>query len=124
MNYGHSIGHALETLTNFSFPHGMAVTIGICIENLIANQYYKFDKKICKRLEIIARKLIDENALLALKKVKDKDFSILLKSDKKTIGSTLKLALPLGYGKMAFKSFLLDSNSNKKYQPLLITLYK
>ena len=33
MNYGHSIGHALESLTNFSFPHGMAVSLGMMIEN-------------------------------------------------------------------------------------------
>ena len=114
MNYGHSIGHALESLTKFSFPHGMAVTIGICIENLIAKKYYNLDKSICSRLEIIAKKLIDQEALKSLKNIKNKDFAKILKSDKKTVGSTLKLAIPEDYGKMKFKSFLLDSNSNKK----------
>ena len=28
-NYGHSLGHAIEAATNFSIPHGIAVTIGI-----------------------------------------------------------------------------------------------
>ena len=114
MNYGHSIGHALESLTNFSFPHGMAVTIGICIENLIAKEHYKLDKGICNRLENIAKKLIDQEALNSLKKIKNKNFSQLLKSDKKTIGSTLKLAIPDDYGKISFKNFLLDRSSNKK----------
>ena len=114
MNYGHSIGHALESVTKFSFPHGMAVTIGICIENLIARDFYNLDKNICKRLEFIAKKLIDADALKSLEKVKNKNFSEILKSDKKTIGSTLKLAIPEGYGKMSFKSFALDNNSNKK----------
>ena len=58
MNYGHSIGHALESVTKFSFPHGMAVTIGICIENLIARDCYNLDENICNRLEMIAKKLI------------------------------------------------------------------
>ena len=114
MNYGHSIGHALESLTNFSFPHGMAVTIGICIENLIAEKYFKLDKTISKRIELIAKQLIDKDAIKALKKVKNKNFSNILKSDKKTIGSDLKLAIPEAYGEMFFKNFSLDSNTNKK----------
>ena len=60
------------------------------------------------------KKLIDKDALNSLEKVKNKNFAEILKSDKKTIGSTLKLAIPEGYGKMSFKSFTLDNNSNKK----------
>jgi 3-dehydroquinate synthase len=114
MNYGHSIGHALESITNFSFPHGMAVTIGICIENLIASNHYKLSKDICKRIEILAKKLIDKEALISLKEINTKDFSKILKADKKTIGSTLKLVVPDDYGKMAFKDFFLDNQSNHK----------
>lgn len=114
MNYGHSIGHALESITNFSFPHGMAITIGICIENLIASNHYKLSKDICKRIEILAKKLIDKEALISLKEINTKDFSKILKADKKTIGSTLKLVVPDDYGKMAFKDFFLDNQSNHK----------
>ena len=114
MNYGHSIGHALESITNFSFPHGMAVTIGICIENLIASNHYQLSKDICKRIEILAKKLIDKEALISLNEINTKDFSKILKADKKTIGSTLKLVVPDDYGKMAFKDFFLDNQSNHK----------
>ena len=114
MNYGHSIGHALEAITKFSFPHGMAVSIGICIENLLASNYYKLNKHICERLELIAKKLIDSEALLSIKSIKKNKFSEILMADKKTIGSTLKLAVPDDYGKMSFKNFTLDVNCNKK----------
>ena len=40
MNYGHSIGRTLESLTNFSFPNGMAVSLGMMIENNIASMCY------------------------------------------------------------------------------------
>jgi 3-dehydroquinate synthase len=37
-NYGHSFGHAIETATNFTVPHGIAVTMGMQIANDIAAQ--------------------------------------------------------------------------------------
>ena len=114
MNYGHSIGHALEAITNFAFPHGMAVSIGICIENLLASKYFKLDKDISKRIEIIAKKIIDKKAINSIKIIKEKNFIEILKSDKKTIGSTLKLSVPNNYGSMSFENFLLDSKVDKK----------
>lgn len=114
MNYGHSLGHALETLSDFAFPHGMAVSLGICIENLLASEYYNLDEQVCFRLQSLAEKLIDKKAKSALKKIKNCKFSDILKADKKTIGSTLKLAIPDDYGKIDFKNFNLNSKCNDK----------
>ena len=36
MNYGHTFGHAIETMTNFEIPHGIAVGIGIDIANRVS----------------------------------------------------------------------------------------
>lgn len=36
MNYGHTFGHAIESITNFRVPHGIAVGIGIYIANNIS----------------------------------------------------------------------------------------
>ena len=38
MNYGHSFGHAIESATNYSIPHGIAVTIGMDIANYVASK--------------------------------------------------------------------------------------
>ena len=35
LNYGHTIGHALETSTNYFIPHGIAVLYGILIKNML-----------------------------------------------------------------------------------------
>ncbi len=35
-NYGHTFGHAIEAATEFSVPHGIAVTIGMDMANFIA----------------------------------------------------------------------------------------
>ncbi len=37
-NYGHSFGHAIEAATNFSIPHGIAVTIGLDMANWLSPQ--------------------------------------------------------------------------------------
>jgi 3-dehydroquinate synthase len=35
LNYGHTIGHAIETNTNYFIPHGIAVLIGILTKNIL-----------------------------------------------------------------------------------------
>jgi 3-dehydroquinate synthase len=36
MNFGHTFGHAIESMTNFKIPHGVAVGLGIDIANKVA----------------------------------------------------------------------------------------
>ena len=36
MNYGHSFGHALETVTSYRMPHGIAVTLGMDLANYMS----------------------------------------------------------------------------------------
>lgn len=40
MNFGHTFGHAIESITNFKIPHGIAVGIGINIANNISRKLY------------------------------------------------------------------------------------
>ena len=45
-NYGHSFGHALEIATNFSIPHGIAVSIGMDMANFVAMRLGIADKDV------------------------------------------------------------------------------
>lgn len=36
MNYGHSFGHAIETITDYRVPHGIAVTLGMDLANYMS----------------------------------------------------------------------------------------
>ena len=38
LNYGHCVGHALESVSEFRIPHGQAVIVGMMIANYIASE--------------------------------------------------------------------------------------
>lgn len=44
LNFGHTIGHALELLSNFALPHGEAVAIGMMTEGYMAMELGYFDQ--------------------------------------------------------------------------------
>ena len=52
LNYGHTIGHAIEGTTNYYIPHGIAVLIGMLINNILFydNKYQEINTLI---LELI-----------------------------------------------------------------------
>jgi len=43
MNYGHTFGHAIESITNYRVPHGIAVGIGIAIANQLSEKINQFN---------------------------------------------------------------------------------
>ena len=58
LNFGHCLGHALESTTDFAIPHGQAVLIGILFANMIARRRGLMSKM---RYDSLASDLIFEN---------------------------------------------------------------
>ena len=111
MNYGHSVGHAIESLTDFAFPHGMGISLGIMVENMIAVSAYGMLSDHASRINDNAIKLIDDEAKNIVTKIDFSKINSVLLKDKKTLGKTLKMAIPLSLGKMMFHDFQLDNAS-------------
>ena len=102
LNFGHTIGHALETITHYSLAHGEAVAIGILVESYLSMQlgYLKQDS-----LEKIHRALLAYGASLQIpQEISLEEMLALMKLDKKSLKKTPRFVLleeigtPLSFG--------------------------
>lgn len=102
-NYGHSFGHAIESLTNYEIPHGIAISFGMDMSNFVSMKkgYIKSEERQNSRE--LFEKIWDGYA----EQVKGLDidtYLVALSKDKKNKGPLLGLILNKGYGKV-FKDF-------------------
>jgi len=51
LNFGHTIGHALELLSHYSLPHGEAVAIGLLVESHLSVKQKLLDQKSLDRIK-------------------------------------------------------------------------
>lgn len=87
LNYGHTIGHAIETLTHYQIPHGQAVVIGMILVNELSHKQGLLDEANLIELNQLCLALLDDAIFAILKKIDIQELIGLLKKDKKTIGS-------------------------------------
>jgi len=101
LNFGHTIGHALETETGYKhFLHGEAVAWGMVAASMIAAAMQKTDPETARR--IIATVL----AYASLPKVVSRGKRIVkrLAADKKTLDGVVHFILPTELGKVEIVS--------------------
>lgn len=81
LNYGHCIGHALETTSNYRIPHGQAVVIGMILANIIAhnrgllskdNEEFLYRKLLLPILSVDSSEMLFDEYLLIEAMKKDK----------------------------------------------------
>ncbi len=93
LNYGHTYGHALEKLSNYTLLHGFAISIGMVIVNEMA-----VAKKLLKRADAERIKKLLKLAGLPVTTIKKPQIKDLL-SDKKREGDHINFVLPVKIGK-------------------------
>jgi len=97
LNYGHTIGHAIETATHYKkYRHGEAVAIGMLYASKIAIELGLADETVFKR----QLSLIKQLGLSIQTGLKPKDIIQRVYSDKKTIAGKLRFVLPIKIGKV------------------------
>jgi 3-dehydroquinate synthase len=106
-NYGHSFGHAIETLTNYKVPHGIAVSYGMDIANFISVRMGYISDEIRNEIRGVTKYFWSEFPIY------DINIDLFIKAlskDKKNVGNKLGLILNKGYGKI-FKQ-MVDADDN------------
>ncbi len=115
LNYGHEIGHALESCSNYFIPHGIGVLFGIYIVNKLFynDKYMKINDLV---LSIIPEKYKKIN-------LDYNNFIIHLLNDKKNIGNNICFIVLDDIGKISFKYReleIINSNLRKIFDVLFI----
>jgi 3-dehydroquinate synthase len=106
-NYGHSFGHAIETLTNYQIPHGVAVSIGMDMANFISVKYGYLTMDKREEMREMLKQIWQG---YSIKNINLEDMKNALRKDKKNKGELLGLILTKGPGK-TFKVYKeLDEN--------------
>lgn len=106
LNYGHTLGHAIEVMSSYKIPHGQAVTMGTIIANELACIYGYLDRKICDDIKIKLFNIIDKNDL---KEINIDRTLELIKKDKKVQGNELTLVAIKDVGITIFIKLKIDS---------------
>lgn len=101
LNYGHTIGHALEAASGYEISHGEGVSMGMNYEALFAEKQGLMKKEDVERqkrmLLAIGTKIEAENEIL-------KTAIKLISMDKKMLNGELRMALPKTIGKAVIKT--------------------
>ena len=97
LNYGHSFGHAIESLTHYTIPHGIAVSYGMDMANFISVKLGLIEQDVRQKIRTQLEKIWEGT------NVGDLDVNVFEKAlsrDKKNIGNTYQVILTKGIGNM------------------------
>jgi len=97
LNYGHSFGHAIESLTNYTIPHGIAVSYGMDMANFISVKLGFIEDYVRQRVRAQLQRIWDGTSI---ENIAVEEFENVLSRDKKNIGNTYQLILVKGIGNM------------------------
>lgn len=105
LNYGHTVGHAIETVTGYSeYLHGEAVAIGMCLEVGLSSLLGITDRREAERI----RSLVTSYGL-PCQMPSEIDTGVLMAAmqlDKKTVAGRLKFILPERIGSVRIETVI------------------
>lgn len=102
LNFGHTIGHLIETTTSFNITHGEAVARGMIAE--LSNQ----------EIETSLITLLKKFNLLT-EKIEKIDYLSLIKTDKKTNNDSISLINVTSIGHAKIKNYKLENLTNEQF---------
>ncbi len=111
LNYGHSFGHAIESVTDFGVPHGIAVTYGMDIANFVSWKLNFISEIEYHDIRKVLKSIWGNN----LPQINVDELIEALKKDKKNSKNNIRVILTEGIGRM----FIHQIDDIKSFKDLL-----
>jgi 3-dehydroquinate synthase len=101
LNFGHTVGHAIETIENYTRRHGEAVAIGMVYASKFAHRIGLCDASVPERVEKLIKAYGLPTDLSALsRKPSVTELMDTMQVDKKAEGGKVKFVLPKKIGEV------------------------
>ncbi len=107
LNFGHTIGHAIEAASNYIMAHGSAVAIGMVAAGKLAVLKGLFDEEDFLRMNALI-KAYDLPTEIPLE-IDTKEIKKYLKTDKKAVGGRPFFVLPIMIGKVTINDDITEN---------------
>jgi 3-dehydroquinate synthase len=90
LNYGHTFGHALETITNYEVPHGLAIAWGMDLANKISTLKGILSESAFREIHSV---IADHFSFRISRKIAAKELIDCVSRDKKVMDNKINLVL-------------------------------
>jgi 3-dehydroquinate synthase len=101
LNFGHTVGHAIETAENYTMRHGYAVAIGMVYASRLAHKTGLCDASVPERVEkLIAAYGLPTDLSALSRKPTAAELMGTMQIDKKAEGGKVKFVLPTRIGEV------------------------
>jgi 3-dehydroquinate synthase len=117
LNYGHTIGHAVETVSGFRVTHGQAVSIGMVAAGLISQKMGFLSDSDLNRIKSL---LINAGLPVKIPGLVISELLRTLKHDKKKVEGKIRFVLPESIGKVR----ICDEASTSLIEQVLREMYE
>lgn len=120
MNFGHTFGHAVEKISKFSIPHGLAVLLGMLMSNEYAVSIGIMNTDVQSSIEDAILNTIQGLEIngFNISNLDAKEIINQFKFDKKGDGTSVPLIMIEKPGSMIFYKHLFDSNTDGLVQSI------
>ncbi len=100
LNLGHTIGHAIENLSGYTFPHGHAVAVGMVMMSRAGEKLGLTQPGVCERLT----RVLERANLPTRVDYEPQDIYRAALSDKKRSGDSVTVVIPETIGRCVLKT--------------------
>jgi len=123
LNYGHTLGHAIEALSKNEIPHGLAVVIGMILVNEMSFRRGFLSEKTKNLINQACFSLLDRKVKDVMRKLEFNKMREMLKRDKKTENNLVNFVLVEDLGRIKFLQIALNEELLQEITTIIGNLF-